>query len=212
VVGVVRNVKQNNLTGPNDHGTIYSPMQYLTWNTLRFFFVIRTDVSPAMMAPMIRKTVLHVDPGLPVDDLRLMVDRVDDSLVIRRSPAILTTAFGAVALLLAAIGTYGVLSYAVAQRRPEIGLRMALGAQAEQIRNQFVSMGARLFAFGAALGIFGAWAAGLSLRALLFGIPTVHAPIIIADILVMGATTLFACLLPARRAMKVNPMEALRAE
>lgn len=209
VVGVVRNVKQDDLAGSDDHGTVYFPMQ---GGSFGYWIAVRTSVPPAAAAAMIRKAVFHLDPGLPVDDLKLMTARVDDTLVVRRSPAILTAAFAGVALLLAAIGTYGVLSYAVAQRQREIGVRMALGAQAEQIRDQFLQMGARLFAFGAAVGIFGAWGAGLSMSALLFGVPPLHAPTIIADSLVLGAITISACLLPAWRAATIDPVVALRAE
>ena len=103
-----------------------------------------------------------------------MDTRIADSLITRRSPALLAGIFAGVALLLAAIGTYGVLSYAVAQRTREIGIRMALGAQREQIGAQFLSLGLRLLAAGTILGLIGAWLAGRAMQSVLFDVPTLH--------------------------------------
>ncbi len=100
-----------------------------------------------------------------------METRISDSLVTRRSPALLAALFSAIALLLTAIGTYGVLSYSVSQRRREIGVRMALGAQPSQIRAQFLSLALRLLAVGSILGIFGAWLAGSAMQTVLFHVP-----------------------------------------
>src|SRR5207237_1964620 len=107
------------------------------------------------------------DPELAIDDLRSMDTRITESRVARRSPALLAGIFAAVALLLAAIGTYGVLSYAVAQRRREIGIRMALGAQREQIGAQFLSLGLRLLVAGIILGLMGVWWAGKAMQSVL---------------------------------------------
>ena len=135
-----------------------------------------------------------------------------DSLIARRSPALLAGIFAGVALLLAAIGTYGVLSYAVAQRTREIGIRMALGAQRGQIGSQFLSLGLRLLAAGTILGLLGAWLAGRAMQSVLFDVPTLHIATLLVTALVMGAVSLMACLIPARRAARVDPMVALRAE
>ncbi|MEJ7617864.1 MAG: FtsX-like permease family protein, partial [Pyrinomonadaceae bacterium] len=97
--------------------------------------------------------------------------RISDSLVARRSSALLIGLFAGVALLLTAVGTYGVLSYAVAQRRREIGIRMALGALPAQIGRQFLSLGLRLLALGTILGVIGAWLAGRAMQSILFGVP-----------------------------------------
>ena len=135
-----------------------------------------------------------------------------DSLVARRSPALLAGIFAGVALLLAAIGTYGVLSYAVAQRTREIGIRMALGAQRGQIGSQFLSLGLRLLAAGTILGLLGAWMAGRAMQSVLFDVPTLHIATLSGTALVMGVVSLVACLIPTHRATKVDPMVALRAE
>ena len=109
-----------------------------------------------------------------------MDTRIADSLVARRSPALLAGLFSAIALLLTSIGTYGVLSYAVAQRRREIGVRMALGAQPGQIRIQFLSLSLRLLAAGTVLGLIGAWQAGRAMRSLLFQVPPLNVAVLAA--------------------------------
>ena len=152
------------------------------------------------------------DPELTIDDIRSMDTRIAESLIARRSPALLAGIFAGVALLLAAIGTYGVLSYAVAQRRREIGIRMALGAQRRQIGTQFLSLGLRLLAVGTILGLIGAWLAGRAMQSVLFDVPTLPIATLFVTGLIMSAVSLIACLIPAHRATKVDPMIALRAE
>jgi ABC-type antimicrobial peptide transport system permease subunit len=114
--------------------------------------------------------------------------------------------------LLTAIGTYGVLSYAVAQRRREIGVRMALGAQPGQIRRQFFFLSLRLFAAGTLLGLIGAWQAGRAMQAVLFHVPASNLAILAGAACVTGVVCLAACLLPSERAARISPMEALTEE
>jgi len=115
-------------------------------------------------------------------------------------------------LLLAALGTYGVLSYAVAQRQREIGIRIALGAQTRQIGTQFLSLGLRLLAAGTIFGLIGAWLAGRAMQSVLFDIPKLPIATLLATALVMSVVSLVACLIPVFRATKVDPMIALRYE
>jgi ABC-type antimicrobial peptide transport system permease subunit len=112
----------------------------------------------------------------------------------------------------AAIGTYGVLSYAVAQRRREIDIRMALGAQTRQIGTQFLSLGLRLLAAGTILGLIGAWLTGRAMQSVLFDMPTLDIVTLLDTALVMTAVSLVACLIPARRATLVDPIQTLRTE
>ena len=210
IVGVVGAVKQAELTEPQGQGAVYLPFAYR--DNANIFVVTRTSQRPEAFAETLRKLVRATDPDLAIDDLRSMDTRIADSLIARRSPALLAGIFAGVALLLAAIGTYGVLSYAVAQRRREIGIRMALGAQRGQIGAQFLSLGLRLLAAGTILGLIGAWLAGRAMQSVLFDVPTLPIATLLGTALVMSAVSLIACLIPARRATKVDPMIALRAE
>jgi predicted permease len=210
IVGVVGTVKQNELTEPVDFGAVYFP--FAKFSTAFFSLVIRTSLPPDSIAPMVRKAVLELDPELPVDDLRTIQARMDDSLVTRRSPAILASIFAGVALTLAAIGTYGVLAYAVGQRRVEIGIRMALGAQPRQVFCQFAALGAKLLCAGVVIGVPVAWVAGRAMRSVLFEVGSFHPGIVLLAGGIMGSVVLLATLLPSRSAARVDPLEALRAE
>jgi ABC-type antimicrobial peptide transport system permease subunit len=127
-------------------------------------------------------------------------------------PARETGLFAGVALLLTAVGTYGVLSYAVAQRRREIGIRIAIGVLPWQIGSQFLSLGLRLLAVGATLGVAGSWMAGRAMQSVLFDVPALHLATLIGTIVIMSVVSLVACWLPARRAARVDPMVAMRSE
>ena len=162
IVGVVGAVKQAGLVEDEAQGAVYYPFGHRIDHSL--WVVVRTSLPPESLGPALRRAVRAVDPELPVNDLRSMETRVADSLVARRSPALLAGLFAGIALLLTAIGTYGVLSYAVAQRRREIGLRMALGARPEQVRAQFLSLALRLLAAGTVLGLLGAWLTGRAMQ------------------------------------------------
>jgi predicted permease len=210
IVGVVGAVKQAELTEPRGQGAVYFP--FIDRDAANIFVVTRTSQRPEAFAETLRKLVRATDPELAIDDLSSMETRVADSLITRRSPALFAGIFAGVALLLAAIGTYGVLSYSVAQRTREIGIRMALGAQRGQIGTQFLSLGLRLLVAGTILGLIGAWLAGRAMQSVLFGVPTLHIATLLGTALVMTAVSLVACLIPARRASKVDPIIALRTE
>jgi predicted permease len=210
IVGVVGPVKQADLTEPGGQGAVYVPYQYL--DSANIFVVTRTSQVPETFADVLRTSVRAAHPELAIDDIRSMDTRVAESLIGRRSPAVLAGIVAGVALLLAAIGTYGVLSYTVVLRRREIGVRMALGAQTRQIRAQFLASGLRLLAAGLVLGVMGVWGLGKTMQSVLFGVPEFHILTVSATALVMAAVSLGACLIPARRASRVDPMIALRAE
>lgn len=206
VVGVVGAVKQAGLTEDQAQGAIYYPLPFRVPDGV--FVTIRTTQAPESLGLTLQKLVRQIDPDLPVDDVRSMDTRIADSLVVRRSPALLASLFSAIALLLTAIGTYGVLSYAVSQRRREIGVRMALGAQPSQIRTQFFFLALRLMAFGTAFGVIGAWQAGRAMRSILFRVPPMSVAILAAAAFI-ALVCLAACLLPSQRAARISPTEAL---
>jgi len=210
VVGVVGGAKQAGLTEDEAQGAIYYPYIFRIGDSV--FVAIRTSLPPESVGLALQRIVRQIDPDIPVNDLRSMETRIADSLVARRSPALLAGLFSGIALLLTAIGTYGVLSYAVAQRRREIGLRMALGAQPGQIRSQFFYLSLRLLAGGVILGVIGAWLTGQAMQAVLFHVPAFNLPILTGALCVMALVSLAACLLPSQRAARISPMEALAEE
>jgi predicted permease len=207
VVGVVGGAKQAGLTEGEAQGSIYYPYAFRIGDS--FFVAIRTSLPPESLAFTLQKAVRQIDADVPIDDLRSMDTRIADSLVARRSPALLAGLFSAIALLLTSIGTYGVLSYAVAQRRREIGVRIALGAQPGQIRLQFLSLSLRLLTAGTLLGLIGAWQAGRAMRTALFQVQPLNVAILAAAGCATGAVCLAACLVPSQRAARTSPMEAL---
>ena len=207
IVGVVGAAKQDRLTEDDALGAVYYPFGHRQDND--FFVVTRTSAVPQAFANTLRPIVRAIDPDLPVNDIQTMDARIEDSLVARRSPALLAGVFSGIAMLLTALGTYGVLSYAVAQRRREIALRMALGAQPAQIRRQFVSLALGLLAAGSVLGVIAAWITGQAMQTLLYQVPALHAAVLIGAAATLSVVSLAACLLPSHRATRVSPMEAL---
>lgn len=207
IVGVVGGVKQAGLTESGTQGAIYYPYPYRIGSS--FFVTVRTSLPPERFALGLQHVVRQIDGNVPVSDIRPMDARIADSLVARRSSALLAGIFSVMALLLTSIGTYGVLSYAVAQRRREIGVRVALGAQTGQIRMQFLSLSLRLLMIGTALGLLGAWQAGRAMNSILFQVPPLDVPVFVSATCVTAAVCLAACLVPSQRAAKISPIEAL---
>jgi predicted permease len=210
IVGVVGPVKQAGLVEDEAQGAVYYPFGHRMDHTL--WLVVRTSLPPESLGDALRKAVRAVDPELPVTDVRSMDTRIADSLVTRRSPALLAGLFSAIAVLLTAIGTYGVLSYSVSHRRREIGLRMALGALPSQIRDQFLGLALRLLAAGMILGLVGAWLTGKAMQSILFHVPALNLTTLAGAAAILGAVSLIACLLPSGRAARISPMEALAEE
>ena len=209
IVGVVGNVKQAGLTEEAAQGAVYYPYAF---HSDDIFVVVRTSLPPESLGLTLQETVRQVDPDLPVNDVRTMETRVTDSLAGQRTPALLAASFSAIALLLVAIGSYGVLSYAVEQRRREIGVRMALGARPAQIRNQFLMLALRWLAYGVLLGGVGAWLTGRAMQSLLFHVPAFNLAILSGVTGVMGLVSIAACLLPSHRAARTSIVEAIRTE
>jgi putative ABC transport system permease protein len=174
--------------------------------------LVRVAGDPAAFAPALRRTVREIEPGLVLSAVEPLVETVSQSVAQRRFTMLVLGAFAAVALLLAMVGVHGVLSYTVAQRNREIGIRMALGADRGNVGRLIVGHGARLALLGLALGVLGSLGVGRLLSALLFGV-TPGDPATLASVaLTLGGVALLASWLPARRAARVDPMVVLREE
>jgi putative ABC transport system permease protein len=174
--------------------------------------LVRSDGDPLALVRAVRGAVLAIDPTQPVFDVRSMDDRLAESLSTRRLSVILVGLFSGLALMLAAIGIYGTLAYAVERRTREIGIRLAVGAQRAAVFRLILRQGLGLIALGLAAGVAGALGLGRLLTSFLFGVGA-HDPLTLATVAaLLACTAIFACLIPARRAMKVDPMVALRYE
>jgi predicted permease len=209
VVGVVGDMKMAGLvTSDTRVGTYYFPVAQEAIRTMTLA-VRSAGGDPLELTPALRRTLAAIDPELPLYSVRLMEDRIDESLVDRRTPMLLALAFAVVALFLAAVGLYGVLAYQVAQRRKEIGIRMALGSEPRGILALILREGLLVVVSGLAVGLVGAIAVGRAMQSQLYGVGT-------ADPLVLGVVTLalmsvalLACAVPARRAARIDPVVAL---
>jgi putative ABC transport system permease protein len=177
-----------------------------------FQIVVRSDGDPAGLVATLRRAVTELDPNQPLWDVRTLDDRIDATFSQPRLYTFLLTTFAALALLLAAVGLYGVLAYQVSQRTREFGIRLALGAVHTQIVGLVLRHGLRLFALGAVLGLLGALALGRVLGSLLYKTSAFDLTIFASVTGILAVIALGACWLPARRATRVNAMVALRSE
>ena len=173
---------------------------------------VRTTVDPAEMSKSIATAVHSVDPDLALANVKTMDQIVGESLVGDRFTTALYVSFASVALLLAAIGIYGVMAFAVAQRTHEIGLRMALGASQDHVLGMILKEGIVLAAIGLGLGLVGACFVGRAMRGLLYGVGTIDVAAFSAVAVTLFIAALLACYVPANKATKVDPMIALRYE
>ena len=170
------------------------------------------DVGHPALVQAIREAVASVDRSLPIYDLMTLDERTNDALTRPRFHAMMLAAFAGAALLLAAIGVYGVMSYAVSARTHEIGIRVALGADARSVMRLVLGESARLAAIGGLLGIFATLSVSRLVRSLVFDIAPTDPTVMLFAIAVLIAAALAAALAPARRAAGVDPIVALRAE
>ena len=209
VVGVIGNVSYGAIESTPEPAAFIPNLQYSSPNT---FVLIRTEGDPAGIVSAVRREVLAVDPDLPVFGIRTMEERVSDALSRARFGSMLLAVFAAIALVLAAVGVYGVMAYAVTQRTHEMGVRMALGAERRDVLRLVLRQGAWLAALGIATGLVAAVALTRVLSSLLYGVSPTDLPTFAAISLALGAAALLATYVPARRATRVDPMQALRGE
>ncbi len=210
VVGVVGDVRQQSL-GEDRRPFFYTPLAQETWPEA-VFLVTRSTLPTADLVDRIRREVAAVDPSLPLTDISTSAALIDATVAAPRFRTLVLATFGAMALLLAVIGVYGVIAYAVGERTREIGIRMALGAGRGSILGLVLGSGLRLAVLGIGVGVLGAVALTRFLESMLFGVGTRDIATFSLTIALALGVTMLACYLPARRAAAVDPLESLRHE
>jgi putative ABC transport system permease protein len=209
VVGIVSDTRRRSLDQPP------RPAIYLPYNSFVLPYMgafIRTDQSVAAVTSTVKSVVADIDRDLPIGEVTTIEDIIADSTGEPRFRSFLIAGFALLALLLAGVGVYGLISFTVTQRVPEIGVRLALGASPRQVFSQVIGHGLRLAAIGVVLGLVGAAAATTLVQSLLFNTSATEPLVYISlSVLLLGMAAI-ACYVPARRAMRVDPMTALRSE
>ena len=205
IVGIVGNVHQYGL----DHAPTYDAYSVGGWTP---YLIVRTSADPLGIAAGATEVVHQFDANLPVTNVMTMDNLLADSVSPRRFSSVLVAIFAGLALLLAAIGIYGVMSYTVSQRTQEIGVRIALGAQTGDMRAMILGHTLKLTLAGVALGLAGAFIVARFLTSLVFGVGTYDAGTFLSVALLLVVVAMVASWIPARRAMRVDPMVALREE
>jgi predicted permease len=209
IVGVVATVKHYALD-TDSRVALYTP--HLQSGAGSLSVVVRATADPVGLAPAITREARSIDPNLPIYDVKTMEQWLSESLARRRFAMLMLGLFSVVAMLLAAVGVYGVMSYTVAQRTREIGVRVALGAQTRDVLRLVVRQGMSLAGIGVGVGLVAAIGATRLMTGLLFGVRATDPITFVAIALLIATVALAACLLPARRATQVDPLVALRAE
>ena len=222
IVGVVNHVKEASLNDAglgNQYQTYYSlyqvPDQWVQVNYPDASIIVRTPLDAATLIPAIKAAVSQVSSDQPIYNVQTMQQIISDSMSEQRFPMILLGAFAGLALLLASVGVYGMISYSVTQRVQEIGIRMALGADKGKVLRLFIGQGLKLVLIGVAAGAGGALMLTRTLSSLshlLYGVGSGDPRTFVAASVVLVAVAALACYVPARRAAKVDPMVALHYE
>ena len=208
VIGVVGSIKHTELKEVSGKETIYWPLRQAP--QAQGAFVVKTTAAPEMLIKPVRDAILAIDPEQPLFAVQTLDERIALSLNQQRAPMMLLALFAGVALLLSAIGIYGVLAYSVGQRTGELGVRMAIGAGRPHILKLILQHGAVLTVVGLVLGLIGAFAGGQAMRSQLFGVSGADPAIFALVTVFLAGIAMFSCWLPARRATRVDPLAALR--
>ena len=211
IVGVVADVRERGYELAMKP-ELYAPNTPRNDGYVPDYLVMRTQGDPNAVAPAARRIIANIDPEQPVSELRTLDEIVEMNVADRQQQMELLGAFAGLALLLASIGLYGVLSYAVTQRSREIGLRMALGASASSVMRMIVGRGLALTGIGLVIGLGTAWAATRAMKNLLYGVGATDPLTFAAVSAMLGFVALMACWAPAWRASRVDPVVVLREE
>jgi putative ABC transport system permease protein len=208
IIGVVGTINSIDLAQPITKERVYAAASQL--GPANMTLMLKTGLDPIGLVPQVRAAVTSLDPEQPIADVRTMDQWILRSLEGRRTPMMLLSLFGAVALVLSAIGIYGVLAFGVAQRVREFGIRQALGADQRSILRLVLTQGLRTAGLGIVIGLAGAFWLAQYLQTLLFGVQTRDLAVFAGVTILLLAVSLLACFVPARRATRVDPMVALR--
>jgi putative ABC transport system permease protein len=217
IVGVIADVRQTGLT-TNPSAELYVPAWQLTPDFWTIFaaiplsFVVRSEVGAETLGPAIKAAVREVDPEQPISRLREAGELLQDATARQRFNMSLLTLFGLLAMILAAVGVYGVMAYGVSQRTRELGIRLALGARSSSVQAMVLRQGLAMTLSGLGLGVVGALGLTRLLTSLLYGVSPSDPRVLGGAVLVLAVVSTIACLIPAIRATRVNPIEALRSE
>jgi predicted permease len=207
IIGVVASHRQNNLVESEFVGSYWFPIAQAP--RLFLTLVMKTETDPLTLVDPAREVVARLDPEVPFFNVRTMQDRIDESLIERRAPMLLLMIFAGVALFLAVVGIYGALAYSVTQRTREMGIRIALGSGSSDVFKLVFQQGLRVVLTGLFVGGLGAFGLVRLMQSLLYGVRPTD-PLVMASVaMLLGATGLAACVLPARRATRIDPVEAL---
>ena len=210
IVGVVGRIKENRLSEQGGMVQAYFPMYQQPLGNLAV--VVKTTSDPAALLATMRQQVAQLDPALPIFGISTMKEMHDHNVAPGRLNLLLLGAFAVLALVLASIGLYGLLSFTVTQRQREIGVRMALGAQRRDVLNFVVGQGMRLVLTGVFIGLLGCLALTRVLTSVLFKVEPTDPLTFVTVTLSLCVVALLACYIPARRATRIDPMVALRNE
>ena len=207
IVGVVGSHRQNNLVESQFVGAYWfpfaqSPRSFMT-------LVMKTSGDPVGLVDPARRIVSGIDPELPFFGTRTVQERIDQSLMERRSPMLMLMIFAVVALFLAGVGIYGALAYSVTQRTREMGIRLAIGSSGPEVFRLVVGQGLRIVGLGLVLGGLGAVGLGGLIQSLLYGVRPADPVVLVSVGVLLGSTGILACFLPARKATRIDPVEAL---
>ena len=209
VVGVARDTKYRNLREA-PRMTFYQPLAQSYRPSMNL--LVRTGGEPSQIMPSVRARLKTIEPALTVFNIRTLFEHVGGSLYVERMESLLLTVFGALALTLTAIGIYGVVTYSVAQRTREVGIRMALGAQKKDVLKMVLAQGVALVAWGAVIGLIACYWLSRLVSSQLYGVSAYDPATLISVVVVLIVVALLATYIPARRATKVDPLVALRYE
>ena len=212
IVGVVRDIRERGYEASMKPAVYLSIAQAPEIWAIPDHLVVRTRGNPMDVAESARRAIMSVDPAQPVTAVRSMEEIIDLEVADRHQNMMLLGVFAGLALVLATLGLYGLLAYAVAQRSREIGLRIALGATAREVVTMVAVRGLLLAAAGLALGVAGGWAATRAMTSVLYGVQPTDPSTFAAVVMLLGTVAVVACLVPAARAARVDPMVVLRQD